>query len=394
MGKMGWGLAVAVLASSVALGAKVSKPEAGPNPSEELLPLRSAALPPSPVPVRVTVAAVGDVLLHSPLQRQAVARPEGFQSLWKEVQPWLEGADIAYANLEGPTASGLTRSGRTQTDPGFVFDNQVYTSYPLFNYHPRLVSDLKASGIDVVSTANNHALDRGAKGTDATIAALEQAGLPFVGTRRSDGSGSWSVRTEVKGMTLGWVACSFSTNGVPDPKHQVLDCYRDKAVVLDEIRGLAQDPYVAAVIVTPHWGVEYTAHPQPQEKRLAQELVDAGARVVLGAHPHVPQPWETLYGPDGKPALVVYSLGNFVSGQFHRLHTRASLLINVELEAFPGQKASLVSAHYVPLEMRRTGQGLAVEPVLDGRGTPAISQHLRQLFGPWEEGLKWTAVSP
>ena len=195
-------------------------------------------------------------------------------------------------------------------------------------------------------------------------------------------------------MTLGWVACSFSTNGVPDPKHQVLDCYRDKAVVLDEIRGLAQDPSVAAVIVTPHWGVEYTAHPQPQEKRLAQELVDAGARVVLGAHPHVPQPWETLYGPDGKPALVVYSLGNFVSGQFHRLHTRASLLINVELEAFPGQKASLVSAHYVPLEMRRTGQGLAVEPVLDGRGTPAISQHLRQLFGPWEEGLKWTAVSP
>ena len=392
MGKMGWGLAVTVLASAVALGAKVSKPEA--NPSEGLLPLRSAALPPAPVPVRVTVAAVGDVLLHSPLQRQAVARPEGFQSLWKEAQPWLEGADIAYANLEGPTASGLTRSGRTQTDPGFVFDNQVYTSYPLFNYHPRLVSDLKASGIDVVSTANNHALDRGAKGTDATIAALEQAGLPFVGTRRSDGSGSWSVRTEVKGMTLGWVACSFSTNGVPDPKHQVLDCYRDKAVVLDEIRGLAQDPSVAAVIVTPHWGVEYTAHPQPQEKRLAQDLVDAGARVVLGAHPHVPQPWETLYGPDGKPALVVYSLGNFVSGQFHRLHTRASLLVNVEFEALPGQKASLVSAHYVPLEMRRTGQGLAVEPVLDGRGTPAISQHLRQLFGPWEEGLKWTAVSP
>ena len=390
MEKMGF--AIIAFAAVVALSVKASgtRPETPEVPSS----VSTIALLPAPVPMRVTVAAVGDVLLHSPLQRQAGARANGFQSLWSAVTPWLEAADVAYANLEGPTASGVLRSGRLQADPGFVFDNQVYTSYPLFNYHPRLVSDLKASGIDVVSTANNHALDRGAKGTDATIAALEQAGLPFVGTRRSDGSGSWSVRTEVKGMTLGWVACSFSTNGVPDPKHQVLDCYRDKAVVLDEIRGLAQDPSVAAVIVTPHWGVEYTAHPQPQEKRLAQELVDAGARVVLGAHPHVPQPWETLYGPDGKPALVVYSLGNFVSGQFHRLHTRASLLINVELEAFPGQKASLVSAHYVPLEMRRTGQGLAVEPVLDGRGTPAISQHLRQLFGPWEEGLKWTAVSP
>lgn len=391
MEKMGF--AIIAFAAVVALSVRASgtRPETPEIPSS--VPTR--ALPPAaPVPTRVTVAAVGDVLLHSPLQRQAAGRANGFQSLWSEVTPWLEAADVAYANLEGPTASGVLRSGRLQADPGFVFDNQVYTSYPLFNYHPRLVSDLKASGVDVVSTANNHALDRGAKGADATIAALEQAGLPFVGTRRSDGSGAWSVRTEVKGMVLGWVVCSFSTNGIPDPKRQVLDCYRDKATVLEEIRALAQDPTVAAVIVTPHWGVEYTAQPQPQEKRLAREMVEAGALVVLGAHPHVPQPWELLEGPGGRQALVVYSLGNFVSGQFHRLHTRASLLVNVELETWPGQKARIVSAHYVPLEMRRTAQGLAVEPVVDGRGTPAIAQHLRQLFGPWEQPLAGIAPPP
>lgn len=391
MEKMGF--AIIAFAAVVALSVRASgtRPETPEIPSS--VPTR--ALPPAaPAPTRVTVAAVGDVLLHSPLQRQAAARPNGFQSLWTEVQPWLEGADIAYANLEGPTAAGVTRSLKTIADPGLVFDNLVYTSYPLFNYHPQLVSDLKASGVDVVSTANNHALDRGAKGADATIAALEAAELPFVGTRRSDGTGGWSVKIKTKGLVLGWVACSYSTNGIPDAKRQVLDCYRDKAMVLEEVRALAQDPSVAAVIVTPHWGVEYANHPQPQEKALAQELVDAGALLVLGAHPHVPQPWAKLTASDGRQALVVYSLGNFVSGQFHRLHTRASLLVNVELEAMPGQKAHLVSAQYVPLEMRRTAQGVAVEPILDGRGTPAIAAHLKQLFGEWDEPLRWESPSP
>lgn len=383
----GLGLAVGIVGVSICWAAAVPSDPLLAQAAVESQERPNALAPPPPLPVTITLAAVGDVLLHAPLQKQAAARDEGFRSLWSEVQPWLEGADVAYANLEGPTAAGMTRGGGQGVDPGFVFDNRIYTSYPLFNYNPRLVSDLKASGIDIVSTANNHALDRGAKGADATIAELEAASLPFVGTRRSDGQGSWSVRTQVKGVTLGWVACSFSTNGIPDAKGQVLDCYRDKEVLLSEIRTLAADPAVDAVVVTPHWGVEYTPKPQPQERRLAQEMVDAGALLVLGAHPHVPQPWEKLTGASGHTALVVYSLGNFVSGQFHRVNTRASLLVNVELLKFPGQKAKIVTASYLPLEMRRTASGLVVEPITDGRGTPAIAQHLRQQFGDWEKPL-------
>lgn len=340
----------------------------------------------------ITIAAVGDILLHGALQRQAAARPDGYTSLWRETLPWLQGADITYANLEGPVAAGLLRSGREVKDPGATFDNQVYTSYPMFNYPATLLSGLVDSGVDIVSTSNNHSLDRGSRGADLTIEALEHAGLPYMGTRRSSSDKTdldvWIAHTYTRGVKLAWVACSYDTNGIPDKHHQVLNCYRDREILLSVVQRASNDASVSGVIVAPHWGNEYQSKPSAQEKTLAQELVDAGALLIIGAHPHVPQPWETLYNTEtGEAALVVYSLGNFVSGQFHRLHTRASLILSATIEAQPGGKARLVSARYTPLEMRRTGDGLAVEPILDGRGTPAIVAHLKDQFGDWDSGL-------
>jgi poly-gamma-glutamate synthesis protein (capsule biosynthesis protein) len=365
-------------------------PPASPSSVKPVVPAR-----PAPVLQRVTVAAVGDVLLHAPLQRQASSRPEAFQSLWSQVTPFLQQADVAYANLEGPVAAGLTHRGKTVPDPGTVFDNAVYTSYPLFNYPNQLLTDLKASGIDVVSTANNHALDRGAEGVRRTLAALAAAGLPYTGTRLGrDDETPWFALTEAKGFHIAWLACSFSTNGIPDGQKQVLDCYKDKELVLAIVRALAEQPNVSAVMVTPHWGMEYMEQPLAQERALGRALLDAGATAVLGSHPHVPQPWEKHTTPDGREGLILYSLGNFVSGQFHRLHTRASLLAWLTLEGLPGQKLRLVSASYEPLEMKRTVAGLEVVPIRDGSGTPAIAAQLIKLLGPWEGGLEFSQALP
>src|SRR4029079_9385040 len=154
--------------------------------------------------------------------------------------------------------------------------------YPQFNYHPSLIGALKDSGIDVVSTANNHALDRRWAGADRTIKNLKEAGLPFSGTRPStDANAPWYTITESKGVKVAWVACSFSTNGIPDTKKQVLHCYEDKATLLSTIRGLKGRPEIDAVIVTPHWGVEYNHAPEQQEKNLAHEMLDAGALAIL-----------------------------------------------------------------------------------------------------------------
>lgn len=297
----------------------------------------------------ITIAAMGDVLLHSPLQKQAYAAG-GFESLWKNVQPMFARADLTYANLEGPCADGFTTSGAAH-DPGRVFDNKVYSSYPQFNYHPSLISALKDAGVDVVSTANNHAMDRRSRGLDRTIENLKKEGMPFTGTRSTaDMNAPWYAITEAKGIRIGWVACTFSTNGIPDAKNQVLSCYEDKATVLQTIGDLKRRSDIDAVIVTPHWGVEYQSAPQQQEKNLAHAMLDAGALAVFGGHPHVTQPWEKYKTHDGREGFVIYSLGNFVSGQSGVAKT-SSLILYMGLTKGADGKTTINGVRHYPLQM-------------------------------------------
>lgn len=298
----------------------------------------------------ITIAAMGDVLLHSPLQRQAYGSG-GFESLWRSVQPMFSRTDLTYANLEGPCADGLTTSGAAR-DPGRVFDDRVYSSYPQFNYHPSLISSLKSAGVDVVSTANNHAMDRRSKGADRTIENLKSEGLPFTGTRSTaDMEAPWYAITEAKGIRVAWLACTFSTNGIPDAKNQVLSCYDDKATVLQTIADLKKRSDIDAVIVTPHWGVEYQSAPQPQEKNLAHAMLDAGALAIFGGHPHVTQPWEKYETRDGREGFVIYSLGNFVSGQSGLAKT-SSLILFMGLTKGADGKTTINGVRHYPLQMQ------------------------------------------
>jgi len=299
---------------------------------------------------KITIAAVGDVLLHSRLQKQAYGSPEGHHSLWKNVKPLVDRADITWANLEGPCADGFTTDG-ARRDPGKVFDGSVYSSYPQFNYHPSLIPALKELGVDVVSTANNHALDRRGPGADRTIENLKSAGLPFMGTKASgDSSPQWFAITEARGVKVAWVACTFSTNGIPDPGNQVLSCYEDKQALLGTISSLKARRDVDAVIVTPHWGVEYKHSPESQEKNLAREMLNAGALAVIGNHPHVVQSWEKIATNDGREGFVIYSLGNFVSGQ-PVLARRSSLVLYLGLTKGSDGKVTINGVRHAPIMM-------------------------------------------
>jgi hypothetical protein len=301
----------------------------------------------------LTIAAVGDLLLQGPLQRQAYDADDGFVSLWSDVADLLAAADVSYANLEGPTARGVNRAGQDVPDPGRVFDGTVYADYPRFNYHPSLIEDLVESGIDVVSTSNNHSLDRRVLGVDRTIDALEAVDLPFTGTRRSDGSGTWHTYTEEGGFRLAWIGCTYGTNGIPDEAEQVRDCYEDEAEILAHIAELKSEPGVDAVIVTPHWGIEYTHDPADQEIRLAHAFIEAGAVAVLGAHPHVVQPWERYVTEDGREGFVVYSLGNFVSDQIP-LGRRSTILLYLGLKRLGSGAVVPYGARYVPMALDRS----------------------------------------
>src|SRR5690606_33385277 len=121
-----------------------------------------------------------------------------------------------------------------------------------------------------------------------------------------------------------------NTNRVPDDFNQVLRCGDGSTVeqTIAQLRATGRyakrEPKVDAVIVTPHWGKEYTHEVGDKERELARKWIEAGALAVIGSHPHVVQPWERIVAEDGREGLVLYSLGNFASHQ-PELPRRSSL---------------------------------------------------------------------
>ncbi|MEZ5775318.1 MAG: CapA family protein [Hyphomicrobiaceae bacterium] len=322
---------------------------------------------------RITVAAVGDLLFHKRLQLEAYAKGRDFRQFWEPVADILAGADLTYGNLEGPVADGVAVGGRAaKKDPGRRLDGIVYSADLKtlnFNYHPSVIPDLIASGFDLVSTANNHAMDRGVLGIDRTVDNLDRYGLPFTGTRKAgETTRAWSVVTRADGLNVAWLACTYSLNGMPDRKSQVLFCFEEREWLLAEIRKLASDPAVDAVMVTPHWGIEDSHGVEQRARALARDMIDAGATAVIGAHPHVLQPWEKVVARDGREGLVIYSLGNFVSNQ-RKLPQRTGAIALIELtKPATGGRARVTAAGFIPTWVEIDGRGHRAVELTGGRG--------------------------
>ncbi|MBS0286937.1 MAG: CapA family protein [Proteobacteria bacterium] len=314
----------------------------------------------------IVIAAMGDILLHHPLQVKASTH--GFESLWKAATPYIKQADIAYANLEGPIAIGINNAGHQVSDP-YRFDYSIYTDYPAFNYHPRLAQDLKNSGFTIVSTANNHAFDRRAIGVDKTIDILDNAHVMHVGTHKSGAKTPIYKIIEKNGLKIAWIACTESTNN-PDAENQMLYCYKnkDKTKILSTIGTLKNA--VDAIIVAPHWGLEYQERANSTQRAFAHQVLEKGATAVIGSHPHVLQEVETYTTQDNRSTLISYSLGNFVSFQ-GSTRTRSTVILLLGLTK-TSQGTIINGVRYVPMVMiNRNGTNqIHLEPLT------AQDQHL------------------
>ena len=314
----------------------------------------------------ITVASVGDVLLHDSVQRYASARSGGFGNLFAPVADLIRAADVSFANLEGPAAEGISKTGRRVKPTATRYDGWVYSGYPMFNYHPSVVADLKKSGFDVLLTANNHTLDRYAAGADKTIDAITAAGIAFTGTRKKgDAKSPWHTITPViqgrRVWNIAWLGCTYSTNGIPDRHKQVLQCYDQRAEVLKTIKALAKRKDVHAIMFVPHWGPEYRHAPDAKQKLLARQVLEAGATAVIGTHPHVMQPVEKYITRDKRETLIAYSLGNFVSNQIGLARrTSAILLLGLKPDR---NKLVLAAAGWIPIWMRNAGGLMQAEAI-------------------------------
>ena len=286
-------------------------PAEPPRPLSHGGEVRPAPAPAAPVRVvaRVTLGAVGDVLMHEAVKRSADAHradvPEGGYSwLYAAIADLLSEPDLTFANLETPVAPGA-RGG---------------TREYVFNAPPEAVDALRRAGVDLVSVANNHAFDQGRAGFEETLRRVQAAGLRALGAGPSDRPAG-PVLVEAGGLTvafLGWAHFFNQTgNACPAAKPDAPPCLQ--AALLDRVRAVEAVREAAAsadaVVVSLHWGTEYQSQPREEDVELAHALADAGALAVIGHHPHVLQPVELYRRADGQTAVIAYSLGNFVSNQ-------------------------------------------------------------------------------
>jgi poly-gamma-glutamate synthesis protein (capsule biosynthesis protein) len=247
---------------------------------------------------------VGDIMQHG-MQLRASTQDDGttsWRGVFDPVAPVLSAADLALGNLETP-----------------VDTDQDFAGYPLFNAPESLLDALVDAGFDGLQTANNHSLDRDRAGALATLEAVRERGMATVGTFASadERDRPWATFALPGPVEVAFLAYSYGTNGRPLPDGEPwLVNLLDAGQMQDDIARARAAADV--VIVGIHWGREYQHAPEPWQRDLAWSLVDAGADIVMGSHPHVLQPAEVgsvMRAEGPRDALVLYSLGNFVSNQ-------------------------------------------------------------------------------
>lgn len=252
----------------------------------------------------VQYVAVGDNLIHGRIYWEAQQRTSDssydFSYCYENIASYISSADIASINQE------------TMMD-----SSQEPSHYPLFNSPTELAYELSDIGFDIINIANNHMFDMGTSGLLNTIDFLnifeefnvigaytsEQNQLEIIKENNIDFI--YLGATEVtNGFSLD-TSYGVSTNIVNDDagQNEFLELVSQANTLCD------------IVVVNIHWGVEYTNTPTDFQYTYAQQLVDAGADIIIGHHPHVIQPIEILTDTQGNEAIVAYSLGNFFSAQ-------------------------------------------------------------------------------
>ncbi|WP_255298414.1 CapA family protein [Brevibacillus dissolubilis] len=290
-------------------------------------------------PARLTLTTVGDIMVHQE-QIDAAYNPKtksyDFTSSFAQVIPLLTDSDLTVGNLETTLAGQASR----------------YTGYPQFNSPESLAQTLTKAGFDVLTTANNHSLDRREAGVLSTLNHLKQAGILSTGTFSTPDERNKPLFVEKNGIKIAFLAYTYGTNGIPIPKGKpYLVNLIDPALIKKDITA-ARSQGADIVSVSLHFGNEYQRQPSPEQRKMARFCLEAGADLILGHHPHVVQPyeWQTIPQADGttRRGLIMYSLGNFISGQRGDYKDVGAILQVTITKPSGDKKAVLQDAQVVP----------------------------------------------
>lgn len=273
---------------------------------------------------KVKLKAFGDIMAHMDQIQYAYNKGGGeydFSDQFTYLKDFVKDSDIAIGNYE------------TTTNP-----NLPYTGFPRFNAPPAYLKTLKEIGFDIVTTANNHSCDTELEGVFSTMDAVKEAGLDYVGSFKD--KSDRILFKEVNGIKLAFLAYTYGCNGREDlivPREEVENlCYLSDEDKIKKDISTAKSHGADFIVVYPHWGIEYQSMPSQEQIRLGREMIDWGADLVIGNHPHVVEPVEVYQAKDGRAGLIAYALGNFISCQNFEnnndIRVEQSLALEIDLE--------------------------------------------------------------
>ena len=267
-----------------------------------------------------TILIGGDVMLDRGMR--LLGQMNGYDSLFTSITPLFKTADIVVVNLEGPVTAYPSKT---------LLSNGTFTKELSFTFAPGSTKALYNAGITAVSLANNHEDNFGVKGVTETKEWLKQSNLQWFGN-------PWNVSSselvmDKNGMKIAFVGYHAFQTGL--------------SRVLTDVKRLTSDGYF--VIVMPHWGEEYTSHPSGAMRDQARSMIGAGAKAIIGGHPHVIMDNETIAG-----VPVYYSIGNLLFDQYFSPEVRKGQIVQLKLVNGPaGPSLDSVETYNTELDKER-----------------------------------------
>lgn len=301
---------MAVLAAFLLAGCSASgtgravQAPASLSPAPAVIPVPTATPKPQPKTVEIRFSATGDNLIHNGIYEQAAARTGGsgydFLPCYAHVREFYENFDVNWINQET-----------------LVTDRLAPSTYPCFSTPGQMGRDLYSLGFRVFSLSNNHSYDKGADGLAATCEYWNAMPEDVVTCGLYAGPEDYDripLQT-IDGVTIAYLAYTEHTNGIPTPQNTAANViYTSELEILQQQIGQAR-ALADFVVVSLHWGVEGSHEIADSQRRMAQQLADWGADLIIGTHPHVVRGTEWLTAADGRRVFAAYSLGNFLNAQ-------------------------------------------------------------------------------
>jgi poly-gamma-glutamate capsule biosynthesis protein CapA/YwtB (metallophosphatase superfamily) len=292
----------------------------------------------------ISINLVGDLMCHLPQTTNAKLSngTYDFNPSFEYIKPYLQDADITIGNLE-TTFAGTA---------------QAYAGYPAFNSPDEYCAAIKNAGFDFLVTANNHSMDTREAGLLRTIEVIKKHNLGYAGTYLNQRDHDSIRIVNVKGVKLGILNYTYGTNGsYPISDHKYMLNVIDSAGIVASVKS-ARIKGADIVLVFYHMGQENVTEPTQAQKDAVRFALEAGATLVIGAHPHMIGPTKKIYSEAiNDTAFVAYSLGNFLSNQYWRYTDAGVILKLIVQKNYTKKTTTYKDASYLPTWVYR-GDGV------------------------------------